>query len=47
MENFVKNQFLPIVHVDYRTRVANALASKLSIISTTVYSRENPLLSKK
>jgi exocyst complex component 4 len=27
MENFVKNQFLPIVHVDYRTRVANALAS--------------------
>ena len=28
IENFVKNQFLPIVHVDYRTRVADALASK-------------------
>ncbi|KAG0618847.1 hypothetical protein M758_4G095100 [Ceratodon purpureus] len=27
IENFVKNQFLPIVHVDYRTRVADALAS--------------------
>ncbi|XP_024372095.1 exocyst complex component SEC8 isoform X2 [Physcomitrium patens] len=27
IEKFVKNQFLPIVHVDYRTRVADALAS--------------------
>jgi len=27
IENFVKKQFLPIVHVDYRTRVADALAS--------------------
>lgn len=30
IENFVKNQFLPIVHVDYRTRVADALASKFA-----------------
>jgi hypothetical protein len=30
IENFVKNQFLPIVHVDYRTRVADALASKFT-----------------
>ncbi|KAL2621943.1 hypothetical protein R1flu_002148 [Riccia fluitans] len=27
IENFVKDQFLPIVRVDYRTRVADALAS--------------------
>ncbi|XP_024391449.1 exocyst complex component SEC8 isoform X3 [Physcomitrium patens] len=27
IENFVESQFLPIVHVDYRTRVADALAS--------------------
>jgi exocyst complex component 4 len=27
IENFVKDQFLPIVYVDYRTRVADALAS--------------------
>jgi exocyst complex component 4 len=27
----VKKQFLPIVHVDYRTRVADALASKFSL----------------
>lgn len=30
IENFVKDQFLPIVYVDYRTRVADALASKIS-----------------
>jgi hypothetical protein len=30
IENFVKDQFLPIVRVDYRTRVADALASRLS-----------------
>jgi exocyst complex component 4 len=29
IENFVKDQFLPIVYVDYRTRVADALASKI------------------
>lgn len=28
IENFVKDQFLPIVRVDYRTRVADALASE-------------------